>query len=134
MFNYEITKDNTVSKIQKDAKAKMYDLFIQWLETEFGAENVGMMRTVSDAGSATTELGVVIGVATEGDETYPITVAVNPTVKTIKYSKTAKRENFPFNFKEACNCYDAYITEKAEKAEAKKAAHDAAVAKAKAKD
>ena len=133
MFNYEITKDNTVSKIQKDLKAKMTELFTKWLETEFDPESVGMTRTVSDSGSATTELSAIVGFATENGEEFPITVSVNPTVKTIKYSKTAKRENFPFDYYKAHQDYVNYLCEKEAKAAEKKATHDAAVEKAKNK-
>lgn len=114
MMNYELTKENTNAKIKSAAKADLIELFIQFLKKEFGDENVAMLRT--GGMTKTNEIGVKIGtVDINGEENY-IVATLNPTIKEFEDRKTAKKTYTAFDFEQAAEEYENYLSEKAEKA------------------
>lgn len=127
-MNYTITKEMTVSKIKADVKATMIEKFIEFLAAEYGAENVGMVRTGN--ASKVNEIAVIVGEAgVEGGATNPIVVTVNPSTKEFAERQTANKTYEPFDFVAARDAYDTYVEETVAKAEAAAAAKEAKKAK-----
>lgn len=133
---YEVTKQNTVTAIKADVKAKITEFLMEAIAREFGPEAVAMVRTGNT--TKVNEIGFIFGEATNEGETASIVITLNPTVKEFVARKTDKRTYVPFDFAEAKAAYDEYIEDKEAKAaeaaekKAKKIAADEAARKKKA--
>lgn len=136
-MNYVETKEMTTTKIKAEAKGWATETVIAALAEILGTENVGMVRTGTDT-SQKNEIGAVIGTVEVDGTEVPIAVTINIAAKPYTNAPaTAKRQYTAFDFAEARQTYEDYLTDKetkaAEKAEAKakKIAKDEAARKAK---
>jgi hypothetical protein len=139
-MNYTLDNNTSVTKVKAAAKADMINLLIETLVEKFGEDAVGMVRTVSPAGAGTNEIGVVVGNVDKGGETLPLVLTINATVKEFENRSTAKKAYTAYDFAAARQCYDNYISDKADKdadkakKKAEKIEKDTAARKEKAED
>lgn len=131
-LNYQVTKQNTPTKIGAEVKAAVMDVITRALEAEFGPDAVGMARIASTT-SKSNKLTVIVGTAeSDTDGETPIVLEIDASVKKFVSGNTKKGDYKPFDVVAARAAYDAYIAEKAEK-DAETAAKKAAkIAKDKA--
>ena len=123
MMNFVETKDHSSTKIKAEAKGWATETVIAALAEILGDENVGMVRTGTDT-SQKNEIGAVIGTVEVDGTEVPIAVTINIAAKPYTNAPaTAKRQYTAFDFAEARQAYEDYLTDKetkaAEKAEAK---------------
>lgn len=117
MFKYEVTKENTLSKVKAAAKADLIAMFTEFLEEKLGAENVRMVEL--SGASPKRELGFRFGEVVVDGDTVPISATINPTVKEFTDHTSDKGKQYiTFDFDMAANAYDTYLLNKAAKAEA----------------
>lgn len=133
---YQISKESTVTKIKAEVKQTVTEFIIEALREKYGEDAVAMVRTGNT--SKTNEIGFIFDTAENGDESNPIVVTINPTVKEFANRKTDKRTYTAFDFTAAKVAYEDYLDEKEAKAaeaastKAKNIARDEAKRKAKA--
>ena len=83
MKNVVITKDFGTDKANVQAKAILTELIMNAFITEFGEENVAMVRTGST--SQAIKIGVRIGTITDADGfTYDFCATINSAIKGFK--------------------------------------------------
>ena len=128
MMNFTLNKEMTVAKIKAEAKTSMTDMLIEKLSEIFGDENVAMVR-IGNSTSKSNEIGVRMGIVTEGGETYELCATVNATAKEFIDRKTSKKTYSAFDFDAARKEYEDYMTEKAIKESVKAAAKAAKIEK-----
>lgn len=114
-MNYKLDNNTSVTKIKATAKADMVNLLIEALIEKFGEDAVGMVRTISPAGTGTNEIGVVVGNVDKNGESLPLVLTINATVKEFENRSTAKKTYNAYDFASARQCYDNYISDKADK-------------------
>ena len=118
MKNVIITKDFGIGKANAQAKANLTELILNALITEFGEENVAMVRTGST--SQVNEIGVRIGTITDADGfTYDSCATINPTIKGFKERVTKRYTVEAFDFETAKQAYIDDLTAKTQEKEAK---------------
>ena len=118
MMNVTITKDFGTGKANAQAKTKLTELIMNILITEFGEENVAMVRTGGT--SQVNEIGVRIGTITDTDGfTYDFCATINPTIKGFKERVTKRYTVEAFDFETAKQAYVDDVTAKAQEKEAK---------------
>ena len=118
MKNVVITKDFGTGKANAQAKAELTEIIINALITEFGEENVAMVRTGGT--SQVNEIGVRIGTITDADGfTYDFCATINPTIKGFKERVTKRYTVEAFDFETAEQAYIDDVTAKAQEKEAK---------------
>ena len=118
MMNVTITKDFGTGKANAQAKAKLTELIMNALITEFGEENVAMVRTGGT--SQVNEIGVRIGTITDTDGfTYDFCATINPTIKGFKERVTKRYTVEAFDFETAKQAYVDDVTAKTQEKEAK---------------
>ena len=117
-MNVTITKDFGTGKANAQAKAKLTELIMNALITEFGEENVAMVRTGGT--SQVNEIGVRIGTITDTDGfTYDFCATINPTIKGFKERVTKRYTVEAFDFETAKQAYVDDVTAKTQEKEAK---------------
>lgn len=138
MMNYTITKDFGTGKANADLKARLTEIVTNALITEFGEDNVKMVRTGTS--TEVNEIGIRAGVITDIDGMeYDFCATINPTVKSFKEKVTKRYTVEPFDFDTAAEKYTDYIeanrieAEKKAQKKAEKIARDKAARAAKAK-
>lgn len=134
MADYRITAEQGIGKISTLAKQEVLDTIIEALTARYGEEWVKMAR-VGTASSMKNVLAVRVGTLTDEDNfPHDFCTTVEVTTKSHK-TKTIKGKTIdPFDFAEATEEYDNYLTEKTTKqaeAEAKKAERKAKGSKTK---
>lgn len=118
MTNVIITKDFGIGKANAQAKANLTELIMNALITEFGEENVAMVRTGGT--SQVNEIGVRIGTITDADGfTHDFCATINPTIKGFKERTTKRYTVEAFDFETAKQAYVDDVTAKAQEKEAK---------------
>ena len=118
MKNVIITKDFGIGKANAQAKANLTELILNALITEFGEENVAMVRTGGT--SQVNEIGVRIGTITDADGfTYDSCATINPTIKGFKERVTKRYTVEAFDFETAKQAYIDDLTAKTQEKEAK---------------
>ena len=118
MKNIIITKDFGTGKANAQAKAELTELIMNALITEFGEENVAMVRTGGT--SQVNEIGVRIGTITDTDGfTYDFCATINPTVKGFKERVTKRYTVEAFDFETAKQAYIDDLTAKTQEKEVK---------------
>ena len=118
MMNVTITKDFGTGKANAQAKANLTELIMNALITEFGEENVAMVRTGGT--SQVNEIGVRIGTITDADGfTYDFCATINPTIKGFKERVTKRYTVEAFDFDSARQAYVDDVTAKTQEKEAK---------------
>ena len=118
MKNVVITKDFGTGKANAQAKAELTELIMNALITEFGEENVAMVRTGGT--SQVNEIGVRIGTITDTDGfTYDFCATINPTIKGFKERVTKRYTVEAFDFETAKQAYIEDVNAKAQEKEAK---------------
>jgi hypothetical protein len=118
MKNVVITKDFGTGKANAQAKAELAELIMNALITEFGEENVAMVRTGGT--SQVNEIGVRIGTITDADGfTYDFCATINPTIKGFKERVTKRYTVEAFDFETAKQAYIEDVNAKAQEKEAK---------------
>ena len=118
MMNVTITKDFGTGKANAQAKANLTELIMNALITEFGEENVAMVRTGGT--SQVNEIGVRIGTITDTDGfTYDFCATINPTIKGFKERVTKRYTVEAFDFETAKQAYIDDVTAKTQEKEAK---------------
>ena len=131
MKNVVITKDFGTGKANAQAKAELTELIMNALITEFGDENVAMVRTGGT--SQVNEIGVRMGTITDADGfSYDFCATVNPTIKGFKERVTKRYTVEAFDFDSVRQAYIDDITAKEEEKEAKAEAKAKKIAKDKA--
>ena len=117
-MNVTITKDFGTGKANAQAKANLTELIMNALITEFGEENVAMVRTGGT--SQVNEIGVRIGTITDTDGfTYDFCATINPTIKGFKEKVTKRYTVEAFDFETAKQAYVDDVTAKTQEKEAK---------------
>jgi hypothetical protein len=117
MINVTITKDFGTGKANARAKAVLTKIIRKALITEFGEENVAMIRTGGT--SQVNEIGVRIGTITDADGfTYDFCATVNPTIKGFKERVTKRYTVEAFDFETAKQAYVDDVTAKTQEKEA----------------
>ena len=117
MKNVIITKDFGIGKANAQAKANLTELILNALITEFGEENVAMVRTGGT--SQVNEIGVRIGTITDADGfTYDFYATINPTIKGFKERVTKRYTVEAFDFETAKQAYVDDVTAKTQEKEA----------------
>ena len=117
MKNVIITKDFGIGKANAQAKANLTELILNALITEFGEENVAMVRTGGT--SQVNEIGVRIGTITDADGfTYDFCATINPTIKGFKERVTKRYTVEAFDFETAKQAYVDDVTAKTQEKEA----------------
>lgn len=117
MKNVIITKDFGIGKANAQAKANLAELILNALITEFGEENVAMVRTGGT--SQVNEIGVRIGTITDADGfTYDFCATINPTIKGCKERVTKRYTVEAFDFETAKQAYVDDVTAKTQEKEA----------------
>ena len=117
MKNVIITKDFGIGKANAQAKANLTELILNALITEFGEENVAMVRTGGT--SQVNEIGVRIGTITDADGfTYDSCATINPTIKGFKERVTKRYTVEAFDFETAKQAYVDDVTAKTQEKEA----------------
>lgn len=118
MKNVVITKDFGTGKANAQAKAELTEIIMNALITEFGEENVAMVRTGGT--SQVNEIGVRIGTITDADGfTYDLCATINPTIKGFKERVTKRYTVEAFDFETAKQAYIEDVNAKAQEKEAK---------------
>ena len=118
MKNVVITKDFGTGKANVQAKAELTELIMNALITEFGEENVAMIRTGGT--SQVNEIGVRIGTIADADGfTYDFCATINPTIKGFKERVTKRYTVEAFDFDNARQAYVDDVNAKAQEKEAK---------------
>ena len=118
MKNVVITKDFGTGKANAQAKAELTELIMNALITEFGEENVAMVRTGGT--SQVNEIGVRIGTIADADGfTYDFCATINPTIKGFKERVTKRYTVEAFDFETAKQAYIEDVNAKAQEKEAK---------------
>ena len=118
MKNVVITKDFGTGKVNAQAKAELTELIMNALITEFGEENVAMIRTGGT--SQVNEIGVRIGTITDADGfSYDFCATINPTIKGFKERVTKRYTVEAFDFDSARQAYVDDVNAKAQEKEAK---------------
>ena len=118
MMNVTITKDFGTGKANAQAKAKLTELIMNALITEFGEENVAMVRTGGT--SQVNEIGVRMGTITDADGfSYDFCATINPTIKGFKERVTKRYTVEAFDFETAKQAYVDDVTAKTQEKEAK---------------
>ena len=118
MKNIVITKDFGTGKANVQAKAELTELIMNALITEFGEENVAMVRTGGT--SQVNEIGVRMGTITDADGfSYDFCATVNPTIKGFKERVTKRYTVEAFDFETAKQAYIEDVNAKAQEKEAK---------------
>ena len=118
MKNVVITKDFGTGKANVQAKAELTELIMNALITEFGEENVAMVRTGGT--SQVNEIGVRIGTIADADGfTYDFCATINPTIKGFKERVTKRYTVEAFDFDNARQAYVDDVNAKAQEKEAK---------------
>ena len=121
-MNFTESKDYTQIKIKADAKAWTTEKIANALVELLGAENVGMVR-LGTSSSKKNELGAVIGTVLTADGELPVAVTINVSAKPYTDSPaSAKRPYKAFDFVEARNEYETYVSDKLAKEAERKAA------------
>ena len=138
MKNVVITKDFGTGKANVQAKAELTELIMNALITEFGEENVAMIRTGGT--SQVNEIGVKIGTITDIDGyEYDFCATINPTIKGFKEKVTKRYTVEAFDFETVKQSYIDDVAAKTAEKEAKantkaeKIAKDKAIREAKKK-
>jgi hypothetical protein len=117
MKNVVITKDFGTGKANAQAKVELTEIIMNALITEFGEENVAMIRTGGT--SQVNEIGVRIGTITDADGfTYDFCATVNPTIKGFKERVTKRYTVEAFDFETAKQAYVDDVTAKTQEKEA----------------
>ena len=117
MKNVVITKDFGTGKANAQAKVELTEIIMNALVTEFGEENVAMIRTGGT--SQVNEIGVRIGTITDADGfTYDFCATVNPTIKGFKERVTKRYTVEAFDFETAKQAYVDDVTAKTQEKEA----------------
>ena len=117
MKNVVITKDFGTGKANAQAKAELAELIMNALITEFGEENVAMVRTGGT--SQVNEIGVRMGTITDADGfSYDFCATVNPTIKGFKERVTKRYTVEAFDFETAKQAYVEDVNAKAQEKEA----------------
>ena len=118
MKNIVITKDFGTGKANAQAKAELTELIMNALITEFGEENVAMVRTGGT--SQVNEIGVRIGTIADADGfTYDFCATINPTIKGFKERVTKRYTVEAFDFDSAKQAYVEDVNAKEQEKEAK---------------
>lgn len=134
MADYRITAEQGIGKISALAKQEVLDTIIEALTTRYGEEWVKMAR-VGTASSMKNVLAVRVGTLTDEDNfPHDFCTTIEVTTKSHKAKTIKGKTTDPFDFAEATEEYDNYLTEKATKqaeAEAKKAERKAKGSKTK---
>ena len=118
MTNIVITKDFGTGKANAQAKAELTELIMNALITEFGEENVAMVRTGGT--SQVNEIGVRMGTITDADGfSYDFCATVNPTIKGFKERVTKRYTVEAFDFETARQAYVDDVNAKTQEKEAK---------------
>lgn len=139
-MNFTITKDFGITKAQAAAKARLTEIIMSALVSEFGEENVAMVRTGSS--TQVNEIGVRVGAINVDGFEFDFCSTLNPTIKSYKEKVTKRYTVEAFDFEGARQSYSDWVTAKAleqeekEKKKAEKIARDkkAREEKAKAKE
>ena len=129
-MNFTITKDFGITKAQATAKARLTEIIMNALISEFGEENVAMVRTGSS--TQVNEIGVRVGTINVDGFEFDFCSTLNPTIKSYKEKVTKRYTVEAFDFESARQSYSDWVTAKAleqEENEKKKAER---IAKAKA--
>ena len=122
MMNFTESKDYTQTKIKADAKAWTTEKIADALVELLGVENVGMVR-LGTSSSKKNELGAIIGTVLTADGELPVAVTINVSAKPYTDSPaSAKRPYKAFDFVEARNEYETYVSDKLAKEAERKAA------------
>lgn len=111
-----ITKNDSVSKVKNELKAKMVAEFMEFLISKYGEDAVALTRTSSKVN----ELAVIIDEVEYEGETNPVVCAINPVIKDFANRQTAKKTFTAYNFNESKTRYEDYLVEKAANAEKSK--------------
>lgn len=113
MMNFEISKENTITKIKASAKEMIAADIISALAAKYGEENVGMVRIGNS--SKKNEIGVTVGtVQLEDGSEVPISVTIGCSVKEFVSRTSAKGKVYEvFDFNSAREAYENYRLEKA---------------------
>ena len=136
-MNFTITKDFGITKAQATAKARLTEVIMNALISEFGEENVAMVRTGSS--TQVNEIGVRVGTITDNGFEFDFCSTLNPTMKSYKEKVTKRYTVDAFDFESARQNYSDWVTEKAleqeekEKKKAEKIARDKKAREEKAK-
>lgn len=122
MFEYTVNKDCSVAKVKSMVKNDVTDNIINFLNEEFGEENVGMVRIGST--SKANEIGAIVANVDKDGNKKPVAITINITAKEFEDGKTASgKTKTAFDFAAARAEYEDYITTKeaknADKAKAK---------------
>ena len=117
MAKYVINSNVSETACKNNAKNELFSVIEKALAEHF--ERVQMVRVGNS--TQTNEIGVVVGDIQDKDGfEYDLCFTVNATCKPFKDKTTAKKTTKAFDFDEAAQAYDDYLTEKANKqAEAK---------------
>ena len=121
-MNFTITKDFGITKAQATAKARLTEIIMNALISDFGEENVAMVRTGSS--TQVNEIGVRVGTINVDGFEFDFCSTLNPTMKSYKEKKTKRYTVDAFDFESARQNYSDWVTTKEEekkKAEKKKA-------------
>lgn len=134
MADYRITAEQGIGKISALARQEVLDTIIEALTAKYGEEWVKMAR-IGTASSMKNVLAVRVGTLTDEDNfPHDYCTTVEVTTKSYK-AKTIKGKTIePFDFSEATEEYDSYLTKKATEqaeAEAKRAERKAKGSKTK---
>lgn len=127
-MNFTITKDFGITKAQATAKARLVEIIMGALVSEFGEENVAMVRTGSS--TQVNEIGVRVGTINVDGFEFDFCSTLNPTMKSYKEKKTKRYTVDAFDFESAKQSYSDWVTTKAleqeekEKKKAEKIARD----------
>jgi hypothetical protein len=124
MADYRITTEQGIGKIATLAKQEVLDIIIKALTAEYGEEWVRMAR-VGTSSSMKNVLAVRVGELVDEDGfPHDLCTTVEITTKSHKAKTVKGKTTDPFDFVEATEEYEDYLTEKATKqaeAKAKKA-------------
>ena len=131
MFTFTIDKNTTPTSVKAQVKQAMIDRITALLSEEFGAENVGMVRTVTPSGTGKNALAARVGMVTEEGFEFEVAVVFDPSVKEWSErvsSKSGEIWRSAFDFESARAEFTAW--EAAREAKAKAAAEKKAKQKA----
>ena len=129
-IKYVVTKDLTPTAIKTDAKSNLTEKLLTFLATEYGAENVAIVR-VGTASGAKNVIGIRAGTVEEDGGVFDLCFTLDPSTKEWQErlsSKTGKVWREGFDFETARDEYVKYCDDKAQKAAAKAAAKEKKIA------
>lgn len=107
---YNVDKNTSATKIRLSAKAEYVEKLLEILGTEYGEENVAMVRTGNT--TKVNEIAVLADVVTENGTEKGLVFTVNPVVRPWN-DVTNKRGTTPaFDFEKAKQAYENYVSEK----------------------